>query len=154
MAVVRNVARDVCRARCTAAGASRDGYYFSAGRNAALFRQVRIVEKEKTLLFSLTKNDFEFQTFCTGGKGGQHRNAKQNGVRCIHTASGARGEHRDGRDQFLNRREAFTKCCESAIFQIWHKAEVARRLGQLSEIEKSVEEQMRPENLRIEYGVV
>ena len=57
--------------------------------------------KDKVLLFSLTKKDFEIQTFCTGGKGGQHRNAKQNGVRIIHAASGARAEHRDGRDQHL-----------------------------------------------------
>ena len=55
----------------------------------------------KTLLFSLTRRDFEIQTFCTGGKGGQHRNAKKNGVRIIHPASGARAEHRDGRDQHL-----------------------------------------------------
>ena len=55
----------------------------------------------KELLFSLTAKDFEFQTFCTGGKGGQHRNAKQNGVRCLHRESGARGEHRDGREQYL-----------------------------------------------------
>ena len=60
-----------------------------------------VVMKEKVLLFSLTKKDFEVQTFCTGGKGGQHRNAKQNGVRIIHPASGARAEHRDGRDQCL-----------------------------------------------------
>ena len=57
--------------------------------------------ENKVLLFSLTKKDFEIQTFCTGGKGGQHRNAKQNGVRIIHIASGARAEHRDGRDQHL-----------------------------------------------------
>jgi peptide chain release factor 2 len=57
--------------------------------------------ENKVLLFSVTKNDFEIQTFCTGGKGGQRRNAKQNGVRLIHLASGARAEHRDGRDQHL-----------------------------------------------------
>ena len=56
---------------------------------------------EKQLLFSLTAKDFEFQTFCTGGKGGQHRNAKQNGVRCTHPDSGAVAEHRDGREQYL-----------------------------------------------------
>jgi protein subunit release factor B len=57
--------------------------------------------KEKQLLFSLTAKDFEFTTFCTGGAGGQHRNAKQNGVRCFHPASGAVAEHRDGREQYL-----------------------------------------------------
>jgi hypothetical protein len=34
--------------------------------------------QDKRLLFSLTAKDFEIQTFCTGGNGGQNRNAKQN----------------------------------------------------------------------------
>ncbi len=106
---------------------------------------------KKQLLFSLGRRDFEFQTFCTGGKGGQHRNAKQNGVRCIHPPSGARGEHRDGRDQVRNKREAFRKCVESPLFKAWHRVEVARRLGQLQDIERQVDEMMREENLRIEY---
>jgi protein subunit release factor A len=105
---------------------------------------------EKQLLFSLTKNDFEIQTFCTGGKGGQHRNAKQNGVRIIHTASGARAEHRDGRDQAKNKKEAFVKLCKSAQFLAWHRMEVARRLGQLRDIERRVEEMIQEKNLRIE----
>ena len=105
----------------------------------------------KKLLFSLTAKDFEFQTFCTGGKGGQHRNAKQNGVRCIHPPSGARAEHRDGRDQYLNRREAFRKCCESPEFKAWHRVEVLRRLGTLEKIEEEVDRQMDPKNIKIEY---
>lgn len=32
--------------------------------------------KEKQLLFLLTKKNFVVQTFCTGGNGGGHRNAK------------------------------------------------------------------------------
>ena len=103
------------------------------------------------LLFSLTAKDFEFQTFCTGGKGGQHRNAKQNGVRCIHPPSGARGEHRDGRDQFRNKQEAFRKCCESPLFKAWHKVEVLRRLGVLREVEKRVDEQMQDKYIKVEY---
>jgi hypothetical protein len=33
----------------------------------------------KKLLFSVTAKDFDVETFCTGGNGGQHRNAKRNG---------------------------------------------------------------------------
>jgi protein subunit release factor A len=109
-----------------------------------------MADKEKKLLFSLTAKDFEFQTFCTGGNGGQHRNAKQNGVRCIHHPSGARGEHRDGRDQPRNRQEAFRKCAESPQMQAWIRVEAMRRTGQLREIERAVDEAMRPENLLIE----
>lgn len=107
----------------------------------------------KQLLFSLTANDFEFQTFCTGGKGGQHRNAKQNGVRCLHPASGAVAEHRDGRDQYLNKREAFRKCAETKEFKAWHTIEVMRRLGKLRNIDQIVDEQMQDKYLKIEIGV-
>ena len=106
---------------------------------------------DKNLLFSLTAKDFEFQTFCTGGNGGQHRNAKQNGVRCIHPPSGAVAEHRDGRDQFRNKQEAFRKCCESPKFKTWHHVEVMRRTGELREIEERVDRMMQPENIKIEY---
>lgn len=109
------------------------------------------MSEPKQLLFSLTRSDFEVQTFCTGGNGGQHRNAKRNGVRIIHKASGARGEHRDGRDQAKNKAEAFRKLAESGIFKAWHKQEVAKRLGYLQDVEKIVDKQMSPENLRIEY---
>lgn len=106
---------------------------------------------EKQLLFSLTKNDFEVQTFCTGGNGGQHRNAKQNGVRIIHRASGARVEHRDGRDQGKNKEAAFRKLAESPTFKAWHQMEVAKRLGMLADVDLLVDKQMAPENLKIEY---
>lgn len=105
---------------------------------------------DKKLLFTLTARDFEVQTFCTGGNGGQHRNAKQNGVRIIHQASGARAEHRDGRDQAKNRAAAFRKLTMTGEFQRWHRAEVARRLGLEAEAEEATERAMRPENLKIE----
>jgi protein subunit release factor B len=104
----------------------------------------------KHLLFSLTAKDFEVQTFCTGGNGGQHRNAKQNGVRIIHAASGARAEHRDGRDQAKNKAEAFRKLVETKEFKAWHKLECARRLGFIQEAEAAVEEAMKPHNLKVE----
>jgi protein subunit release factor A len=106
-------------------------------------------------MFSMTQKDFVFQTFCTGGPGGQHKNAKQNGVRCIHPPSGARAEHRDGRDQFRNKQEAFRKCAESVQFQAWVRCEVERRSGRLKdlaqEIERAVDSAMNPNNLKVEY---
>lgn len=104
----------------------------------------------KHLLFSLTAKDFKVQTFCTGGNGGQHRNAKQNGVRIIHTASGARAEHRDGRDQGKNKAEAFRKLTETKEFKAWHRAECAKRLGLVSEAEAATEEAMKPHNIKVE----
>lgn len=105
----------------------------------------------KELLFSLTSRDFEFQTFCTGGNGGQHRNAKQNGVRCIHPASGARAEHRDGRDQRKNKQEAFRKCAETPEFKAWHRVETMKRLGLLKDLDRRVDEMMADQNLLVEF---
>jgi hypothetical protein len=42
---------------------------------------------------------------------------------------------------------------ESAKFKAWHKAECARRLGLLKDIDKVVDEQMEEINLKVEYGV-
>ena len=106
---------------------------------------------EKKLLFSLTKKDFVVQTFCTGGPGGQHKNAKQNGVRIIHPASGARAEHRDGRDQAKNKKAAFEKLVETKTFKQWHKARVANVLHKMADdMDDYLDDAMRPENLRIE----
>ena len=102
-------------------------------------------------LFSLTRKDFEVQTFCTGGNGGQHRNAKQNGVRIIHPASGARAEHRDGRDQGKNKEEAFKKLVLTKEFKAWHNVEVMKRLGRIREVEARVDDMMQEKNLKIEF---
>lgn len=105
--------------------------------------------RPKKLLFSVTSKDFEIQTFCTGGNGGQHRNAKQNGVRIIHPASGARAEHRDGRDQGKNKEEAFLKLLKTPEWLMWHNQEVRRKLGEKS-LEAKVEEMVQERYLKIE----
>ena len=112
------------------------------------------MDKPKTLLFSLTRKDFEWQTFRAGGKGGQNQNKVESGVRCIHPPSGAVGEARDSRDQLRNKRAAFERCVTSLKFKIWHRAECARRLGLLTPeqlAERAVDQAMSAENLKIEY---
>jgi protein subunit release factor B len=101
------------------------------------------------LLFSLTKKDFEVQTFCSGGKGGQHQNATQSGVRIIHRASGAVGECREERHQALNKRIAFERMSQTKEFKAWHMLECARHLGNVT-IEDKVNAAMQPENLKVE----
>jgi protein subunit release factor B len=104
----------------------------------------------KQLLFSVTKKDFEIQTFRSGGKGGQNQNKVNSGVRLIHHASGARGEARDSRDQHQNMTAAFNRLLATPEWKAWHKLEVARRLGHVKKAEEAVEEAMRPENMRVE----
>jgi protein subunit release factor B len=109
-----------------------------------------VVEVDKKLLFSVTRSDFEMQTFRSGGKGGQNQNKVNSGVRLIHKASGARGEARDSRDQLSNKRSAFTRLLATKEWKQWHRAEVSRRLGDEKRAEEAVEEAMSPDNLLIE----
>lgn len=112
--------------------------------------------KEKQLLFSLTKKDFEMETFRSGGKGGQHQNKTESGVRIRHPASGAVGESREERSQFQNKQNAFKRLLETKEFKVWHKLECGRRLGiaqikTQEQIEKEVDASMAAENLKIEF---
>lgn len=106
--------------------------------------------KDKHLLFSIGKDQFEFQTFSSGGPGGSKKNATKNGVRCIHKISGAVGKASENREQHSNKELAFERCANSPVFKSWHRVEVARRLGILKSVEEAVERQMRSENIKIE----
>jgi hypothetical protein len=104
----------------------------------------------KELLFSITKKDFEVQTFRSGGAGGQNQNKVSSGVRIIHKESGARGEARDSRDQLQNKKAAFNRLVASPKFQGWLRIAIAKRTGLMEEVERVVEKQMQPHNLKIE----
>lgn len=107
----------------------------------------------KELLFSITKKDFEIQTFRSGGKGGQHQNKTESGVRIIHKASGAVGEARDNRSQYINKKAAFNRLVSTKLFKNWMKVEIAKRSGELTiedRINKWVEEQMDPKYIKVE----
>lgn len=110
------------------------------------------------LLFSLTKKDFELQTFRCSGKGGQNVNKVETGVRIIHPASGARAECCEQRYQHQNKVLAFKKLLETPVFKAWHKIECAKHLGNWVEkdrrtVDEVVDDLMRPEYLKIEVGV-
>ncbi len=105
----------------------------------------------KTLLFSITKKDFEMQTFRSGGPGGQNQNKVSSGVRLVHRASGAVGESRESRSQLQNKKSAFLRLTNNKVFRSWLKLESARRTGALAEVERAVDRAMRPENLKVEY---
>jgi len=106
---------------------------------------------EKKLLFSVTKKDFDVQTFRSGGKGGQNQNKVESGVRIIHRASGATGESREYRDQPQNKKAAFQRMIKTKEFQAWHKIRAAAAIKGIADIDKEVEIAMREENLKIEY---
>ena len=104
----------------------------------------------RELLFSVTLDDCDVQTFKAGGPGGQNQNKRDTGVRVIHRASGARGESRQHRTQLENKKAAFRRMAESAMFQAW----VARQSDTYKRIERQAQEwaanQMDPSLLKVE----
>lgn len=104
--------------------------------------------KEK--VFSVTIQDCEIQTFRSGGKGGQHQNKTESGVRIIHRPSGAIGESREERDQLQNKKKAFRKMAESKQFQVWAKCRALSIISDGPSIDEIVDQAMLPENIRVE----
>lgn len=101
----------------------------------------------RKLIFSVTIDACEVQTFRSGGKGGQNQNKRDTGVRIIHHPSGARGESREERSQLENKKRAFRRMAETKEFQIWAKIKAL----DLRPIDEIVDEMMQECNLLIEY---
>lgn len=62
-----------------------------------------------------TKKDFRIDTFRSGGKGGQHQNKTDSGVRITHIETGLSSECRETRSQDTNKEKAFRKLCNKLI---------------------------------------
>lgn len=77
-------------------------------------------------VLSVSVADCEQQTFRSGGKGGQNQNKRDTGVRLIHAPSGARGEARDSRSQYQNKKQAFLRLINSPKFQLWLRIQIGK----------------------------
>lgn len=104
---------------------------------------------KKELLFSITRKDFDVQTFNTGGPGGQNQNKRQMGVRIVHKESGAVGESREERSQLQNKKIAFRRLIEHPKFKVWHNRKV-HEVIEGKTLEQKVDEMMNLKNLKIE----
>ncbi len=96
---------------------------------------------------SLTKNDFEIQTFSAGGPGGQHQNKTSTAVRIIHKESGAFSECRNFKSQKQNKQEAFKRLTKNPKFKLW----LNKKLINEEEIENKINELMKPQFIKTEY---
>lgn len=81
--------------------------------------------------FSVTAKDCIFQPFKATGKGGQKRNKTESAMRCTHNESKAVGECSDHREQSANKKIAFKRMTESAMFQSWLKLKIDAGLGKV-----------------------
>lgn len=103
----------------------------------------------KEHLFHIGRKEFDVQTFRSGGKGGQHQNTTDSGVRIVHKESGAVGESREHKSQKQNKSTAFKRLSENPKFRIWLNQKVYEHdLGKT--IEQKVDEMMNEKNIQIE----
>jgi protein subunit release factor B len=97
-------------------------------------------------VLTVTIKDCELQTFRAGGKGGQNQNKRDTGVRIIHHPSGARGESREERSQWQNKKAAWKRLVESPQFKYWVEIQTKRAESE----EAYLERMLKPENLKTE----
>lgn len=90
------------------------------------------------LAFSITRKDLDIQTFKAGGKGGQHQNKTDSGVRIVHRESGAIGESRTERSQYQNKRNALKRLTGHPKFKLW----MNRKLFNLDKIERDINDKV------------
>jgi protein subunit release factor B len=105
--------------------------------------------KNKEPLFSITADDCDWSYTRGTGNGGQKKNKTSSAVHCKHRASGAYGYSETSRSQLDNRRDAFKKMIETDTFQTWIKLEFMKRSGQMDEIERKVEQDLKKVKLEI-----
>ena len=108
-------------------------------------------EKNKELLFSITKKDFIITYFNGKGAGGQHRNKHKNCVRIQHKDSGIISIGQDQRKLNQNLKAAFTRLVKNPKFKLWIKMQASSMLLNTTEIQQKVEEQMQDKYLKVEY---
>ena len=73
--------------------------------------------KEHTQTESSDESLVRFETFRSGGKGGQHVNKVETGVRAIHVPSGMVARSTSARCQHMNKKIALNYLCEMLIKQ-------------------------------------
>lgn len=105
----------------------------------------------KELLFSVTKKDFVITWFSGTGAGGQHRNKHQNCCRIKHPDSGAFATGQEERSRERNLKTAFMRLTNQPKFRQWLKIKASGVEMDKIEIEKSIDEAMKEENLKVEY---
>lgn len=100
------------------------------------------MDTNNPIVFSVKKEDFEFQWFSGTGAGGQYRNKHQNCFRLKHRATGIIKTGQSHRDRRANRREALVAMRDDPRF----RAYCAARLRAIEEGKTLEDVQIRQDN--------
>ena len=73
------------------------------------------------MIFSARRKDFRVDTFKSGGKGGQHQNKTDSGVRITHIETKLFAESRSNRSQHQNRKIAFRRLAQKLVKHVLDK---------------------------------
>lgn len=77
------------------------------------------------------ENLVRFETFRSGGKGGQHVNKVETGVRAIHIPTGLAVTSTEARSQHMNKKLALNRLCELLAMQNKHSADMVKAINRL-----------------------
>jgi peptide chain release factor 2 len=106
-------------------------------RRQTSFAAVEVMpDIEGDIEIEIRPDDLEWQTFRSGGPGGQHQNKTESGARCIHKPTGITAESRTERSQHKNRSNAL-KLLKAKLYQIEEqkrRAEVEKRYGEKMDV--------------------
>jgi len=97
----------------------------------------------------VSPKDLDVSYFCGSGAGGQARNKVASGVQIIHRETGAIGRASDTRSQAQNKKLAFERLVKHPRMKFFLAAKVFE-VRQGESLERAVENDMKPENLKFE----
>ena len=100
----------------------------------------------------LTKKDFKLEWFSGQGAGGQHRNKHKNCVRLKHRETGIITTGQDEKSLKQNLKNAFIRMTKHSEFKLYIKKRASGELLDEYKLNKQIDEMMKEENLKIEYG--
>jgi peptide chain release factor len=93
------------------------------------FVDISLCAKQSQLMYD--EELVRFETFRSGGKGGQHVNKVETGVRAIYVPTGLAVTSTEARSQHLNKRIALNRLCEAITQQNNYSAVTAQALNRL-----------------------
>lgn len=101
------------------------------------------MKKKKEKIFSVTLKDCDVLPYRGSGPGGQKRNKTYSAIRIVHRDSHAVGQCENYREQSKNKVEAFKRMSQTKEFKNWIRINSARVTGELREVEKKIEKEMK-----------